>query len=107
MMDDLFSFQRPYYGEPPHVKGSATSMAAAQSVSLSAATKREAVYQFIKSCGELGATDEEIINHFKHEWSANTPRARRVELVAGGSVIDSGHTRETASHRQATIWRSV
>lgn len=49
-----------------------------------------------------GATDEEV-----QDWlgmNPSTQRPRRVELVEGGWVCDSGLTRKTRSGTSAVVW---
>lgn len=66
------------------------------------------VRSFIVSCGEHGATDEEIIREvMRAGYAMNTIRPRRVELVRAGVVADSGHLRETAAGRWAIVWVAV
>ena len=86
----------------PFVRGSKTSLAAAVSKVETAAGDEARVYDYLKSRGELGATD--------HETSAalcmlpDTVRARRVALREKGLVMDSGLRRITPSNRMATVW---
>ena len=89
----------PY--EPGYVSGSATSRAAAESIS----TKRlgdlhRSVWKHINSVG--GATDEEATEALA--LRPNTYRPRRVELMEQGYVKDSGQRRHTASGRSAVVW---
>lgn len=94
---------RALFADPPAQQHSATSVAAAQAIRSNAQTLRARVLEYLQSRGETGATDEEIQAGLG--MAQNTQRPRRVELVAGGLVIDSGKTWATASGRQATVWR--
>lgn len=85
----------------PFVRKSATSKAAAARLTVSE-QQRRSVLAFLESCGERGATDEEIQDGIG--MSGNTARPRRGELQKSGSVIDSGTTRPTRSGRAATVW---
>ena len=86
--------------EAPYVRGSETSKAAAKGISRELGAKQTQVWQFIRLQGASGAIDNEIITHFTNcGWSPNTPRARRVELVAKGLVVDSGRQRNGS-----TVW---
>ena len=90
---------------PPFVHTSPTSEAAAEGIVPRAATLRRAVFDFIRSHGQWGATDEEGIEGTG--IVASTYRPRRVELVTGGLVRDSGRTRPTKANRQAVVWIEV
>ena len=82
----------------PYQAHSETSRAAAKEVSKELGYKQYQVLSFIRLQG--GCTDNEIVTHFVNcGWSANTPRARRVELVARGLVVDSGRVRN-----KSTVW---
>lgn len=78
-----------------------TSYKAAELVMPSTGTLRRQVYDFIKQAGARGATDIEI--QVALRMDGNTERPRRVELVNGGLVRDSGHRREIKG-RQHVIW---
>jgi transcription initiation factor IIE alpha subunit len=84
----------------PSVNGSATSAAAADSLTpktLNAMQRR--VYEFI--C-RRPSTDEEIADELA--MNPSTVRPRRGELARRGLIVEAG-TRRTASGRMATIWR--
>ena len=81
---------------------SATSKAAAVAIAAQAPNIRHRVYVFICATKQYGATDEEIINSLG--LSANTGRARRVELWDASKIYESGRTRSTVAGRQAVIW---
>lgn len=90
----------------PSVRASATSEAAAAALdprTLNA--KREEVLRLL--CGTfagsamVGLTDNELIEILvkSRNWNANTPRARRVELVRDGWLQDSGRR-----HLRSVVW---
>jgi transcription initiation factor IIE alpha subunit len=84
----------------PSVNGSATSAAAADSLTpktLNAMQRR--VYEFL--C-RTPSTDEEIADELS--MNPSTVRPRRGELARRGLIVESG-TRRTSSGRMATIWR--
>jgi len=86
----------------PSVNGSATSAAAADSLTpttLNALQRR--VYEFL--C-RTPSTDEEITNEL--EMNASTVRPRRIELARRGLIVEAG-TRRTSSGRMATIWKAT
>jgi len=89
-------FDAPYQSKSP------TSRAAAEAIAPRAGTLRRAVLDFLVGLGDHGATDEEMQTALK--MGANTQRPRRVELVAGGFVVDSDQTRPTMSGKAATVW---
>ena len=94
---------------PPHV-GTPTSRAAAEAFREGAATIRNAVYGVILASGAAGMTDEEIYGRLLETYrnvKESTTRARRVELVAAGLVLDSGRVRLTQARREATVWRAA
>lgn len=87
----------------PAVRGSVTSAQAADSLgpaTLNAMQRR--VYEFLRTCGAFGATDEEI--QLALGMNPSTQRPRRIELVRRGLVVEDG-TRRTASGRNASVWR--
>lgn len=99
-LEDLEDDDQPYR---PYQSHSITSAAAAGSIARELAiTLRERVYQYIRSRGPLGATDDEIQVALQMEGS--TERPRRVELHNAGRIINSGNKRETRSGRRAVVW---
>lgn len=87
----------------PAVRGSVTSAQAADSLgpaTLNAMQRR--VYEFLRTCGAFGATDEEM--QLALGMNPSTQRPRRIELVRRGLVVEDG-TRRTASGRNASVWR--
>jgi hypothetical protein len=71
-----------------------TSEAAAVEISKVLSAKRREV--FVAICQHAarhrrGLTDNELIAHFTAQgWSANTPRARRVEVYRAGLITEDG-----------------
>jgi len=88
--------------DPPAQAHSDTSRDAAEAVRPDANRLRSVVYAAIRGAGPDGLTDEEGIG--RTGLSPSTYRPRRVELVAGGMVRESGRTRKTASGRKAAVW---
>lgn len=80
----------------------ATSVAAAERVKPKSGTQRWRVLRVVVDAGEEGVTDEEVQDRIG--LPLNTVRPRRLELVEGGYVIDSGDTRPTAGGSQAIVW---
>lgn len=85
----------------PYARGSATSKAAAKSVSHTAASSlRSKCLSFIKSMG--GATCDEIEVAFRMRHQTASARIR--ELAQRDLIKDSGFNRLTRSGRSATVW---
>jgi len=87
---------------PPAQQHSPTSREAAGRIAPVTGELRRRVYDFIRERGQEGATDEEM--QVALDMGPSTQRPRRVELVRGGFVIDSGRTRLTKSGRKAVVW---
>lgn len=86
----------------PPTNGTATSAAAAASVRESAETMRGRVLEYIRLCGENGATREEI--ELGLDMPGSTVRPRVVELMKLRRVCERPDvTRATSSGRQAAI----
>jgi hypothetical protein len=90
------------FDDPPSVRGSETSEAAAESIKPEASRLREIVLCFIRASGQGGLTDDEMQELIP--MGCNTQRPRRVELVNAGYVFNSGRKRKTKSGRDATVW---
>lgn len=90
---------------PPCQAHSPTSRDAAQAIEPRTETLRRAVLDYIRRCGDEGATDEQVQDALA--MSGSTQRPRRVELQEMGLVIDSGKTRPTKSGRKAVVWVPV
>lgn len=95
--DDGYPF---YNGTPPHQAHSATSKAAALSVS-NAATDRERILDFVRKRGVQGATSDECQAEF--QLAHQTGSARVAELLQGGLIIESGRQRKTRRGRDADV----
>ena len=78
-----------------------TSRKAALAVKPRTGTQRRRVLDIIAKYGTL--TDEEIQN--KLSINSNAERPRRLELVEGGWLEDSGHKQWTSSGHEAILWR--
>jgi hypothetical protein len=84
-----------------HGQSVTSRVAAVEAVPLTG-TKRQAVFEFIRECGDYGATDEEIQTALN--MNPSTQRPRRVELCDQWRIVESGRTRRTRSGRQAVVW---
>jgi len=89
----------------PYQRHSRTSAAAAARVEPTTGTKRALVLAFLRGRGTAGATDEEMQQQIP--MSANTQRPRRVELVTGHLICNSGRERDTAGGDAAVVWVAV
>lgn len=81
-----------------------TSRLAALRARPNSGTQRAKILDFIERRGPYGATDEEI--QASLGLSPNSERPRRVELVTGGWVVDSGARRLTESGNDSIVWIS-
>lgn len=90
-----------YGGLPPHEQAP-TSHAAAVAILPHVNALQRRVYDYIRSRGEHGATDEEI--KLALGLRGSTVRPRRCELHEKGLVVDTRRTRPTVTGRQATVW---
>lgn len=81
---------------------SKTSKAASLKVAPKAGTMRWVLLEFLRGRGQTGATDEEMQSMVP--MVANTQRPRRVELVKGLHIEDSGRTRKTCGGDDAVVW---
>jgi hypothetical protein len=79
-----------------------TQRAAAIAIYPHTGTARRRVLDMISGRGGHGATDEEIQRDL--ELNPSTQRPRRVELVEGNWIEDSGRRRLTLSGRSAVVW---
>ena len=98
MGEQLSMFNPPV----PSVATSDTSKAAAEAIEPTAGTLRHAVMRFLRCCGCVGATDEQM--QLALQMNPSTQRPRRIELVKGGFAFDSSRRRPTTSGRAATVW---
>jgi len=90
----------------PFVRGSQTSMDAAEQAKPNAASQRARVLKLItESCwrtDDSGLTDQQIQDRLKMD--GNTERPRRNELVERGLIKDSGRRRKTTKGCLAIVW---
>ena len=98
-MNDLFY-------TPPHelhrTTGPDTSAEAAEA--LDTTKLEEAVYNFIKSCGDDGATIAQCVVHF-NPTSQSSITSRPAALERKGLIYYEGDTRTGASNRQQRVIR--
>lgn len=89
----------------PH-NGTATSIAAAESMRPHAAAIRQRVFDFIQSRGHFGSTcDEcEMAMDLSHQCCSARITDLHAPRIGPARLIDSGRTRPTRSGRQATVW---
>ena len=85
--------------EPPHVRGSQTSLAAAASISGNRNSMHTRILKYLE---HEGATDEQMAIDL--DMKQSTQRPRRIELVEQGKVKDSGRKTKTLSGRNAVVW---
>jgi hypothetical protein len=95
-MTNLFTYR------PPHVRGSATSKAAADSITPTAAKVRERVRVAIADTGLAGMTCDQI--EAALDMRHQTASARIVELVNSGAILKTDRTRPTRSGRAAAVY---
>ncbi len=88
----------------PHNR-TATSKLAARLMKPFAGKQAERVFEFIKTQGDHGATDEEIQTALK--MTGNSERPRRHRLYLDGRVKDSKNMRATESGTPAKVWVAV
>lgn len=88
--------------DPPHVVGSDTSKAAAESVAAHAPILREQVLAQIAKRGAVGATCDEIEVSLNGRHQTISARVR--ELAKDGLIVDSGKRRPTRSGRTASVY---
>ena len=103
MIEKDYDYEEADEGLPPFVRGSQTSKEAAKAIRPSAGTLSYIVLAFLFKRGEKGATDEEM--QLSLRMNPSSQRPRRVELVQGRRVEDSGRVRRTRSGRKAVVWR--
>jgi hypothetical protein len=89
----------------PYQKYSQESYAAADAILPAAHTLRRQVYDYILSCGDRGATDDET--QVALAMNPSTQRPRRVELYEQDLICKLGITRKTRSGRNAAVWISL
>lgn len=89
---------------PPRTRSGApaTSYAAAKLAAKGARRQIDIVLDYIASCGESGATDEEGMTATGLRQQSYTPR--RIDLRNAGFTVDSGQRRHTSSGSPAIVW---
>lgn len=90
--------------EEKYVRGSRTSRAAWLENEPDADTQRWRVLDLLRRY-KKGLTDHEM--QALLDMNPSTQRPRRIELVEGKFVADSGFIRPTPSGRMAVVWRVV
>lgn len=107
MADDLFGPVLPKFPFPPATGITAetleASVEAAEKIEPNAETLRAAVLQYIRWCGVMGATDEEI--QLALPMAGNTERPRRWELFKADLIYPEGH-RVNGRGRKCAVWFS-
>jgi DNA-binding IclR family transcriptional regulator len=91
--------------EPKFIHGSETSRQAAVAIRPAAGTQRGRVLAYVESCGQTGATDEEIADGLY--MNPSSVRPRRGELLEQGLIRDSGKTRQTKAGLRAVVWAAA
>jgi hypothetical protein len=79
-----------------------TSRLAALRAAPKSGTQRHALLLKFAAAGARGMTDDEVADAMV--WSPNTARPRRVELLDGGWVGNSGSHRPSFYDNPATVW---
>jgi hypothetical protein len=104
--DEKDLFGKPYYPDRPgHVRGSDTSIDAADSLDDGLLSRlRAQIFALVDVRGHHGATCDEIEVALKLRHQTASARLR--ELVLGGHIYDIGKRRPTRSGRNARIYRS-
>ena len=80
-----------------------TSLAAQAAIQNASSELQRKVYEYLFTCGDEGATDEEI--QIATMLNGSTERPRRRELEKAGVIRNSGTTRRTLKGRSATVWK--
>lgn len=86
----------------PATNGTPTSNEAASRIEPIAGTLRAAVLDYIRACGEIGATDEEM--QIALEMNPSTQRPRRQELEKLGLILRTSRARPTKSGCKAIVF---
>jgi hypothetical protein len=89
----------------PAQRHSQTSRAAAERIEPQAGTLRRRVLDWLRECGEKGATDEEM--QIGLSMNPSTQRPRRIELESMGWIVRTTQTRKTLSGRDAVVYRAT
>ena len=91
-------------GHLPH-NGTATSIAAAESMEQDAPTMRRKVLAYIVESGMHGATDDDIQRAL--QMSGDCERPRRGELLTALLIEQTGEIRRTSKGREAKVWHAT
>lgn len=86
----------------PFQKHSETSRDAARSKRGDVHNELSRVFWHLATCADTGSTDDETQRAL--DMIGSTERPRRIDLTAGGIVVDSGLRRSTCSGRAAVVW---
>ena len=97
---DLFSYIRPYNGNPPFQSRSDTSRAAAAGMRNKLGQLHVRVMKAIRFHGPL--MDEELCDVLNLQGNTLRPRRRELQLMA--YLTDTGKRRKTKSGRMAVVW---
>lgn len=101
-MTSITGTQLTFAVPAPAHNGTPTSRAAAERIEPTAGTLRRDILDYLRACGDDGATDEQM--QFACNINANTQRPRRQELERMGWVARTTRTRLTKSGRHAVIF---
>lgn len=101
-MSSLTGTQIAFVAPAPVTNGTSTSNEAAARIEPAAGTLRAQALDYIRACGEIGATDEEI--QLALSMNPSTQRPRRQELEKLGMILRTSRTRPTRSGRSAVIF---
>jgi predicted transcriptional regulator len=85
---------------PGHVPDNDTSIAAADSVAVTAPTIRGKILKHIASVGKVTCDEIEVVFGLRHQ----TASARVRELSMLGEIVDTGERRKTRSGRTARVY---
>ena len=85
---------------PPHVRGSDTSLAAAESMVGMTGRLRLQILNFIRQVGTATCDECEVRLDMRHQ----TCSARICELKVSGLIVDTGERRVTRSGRSAAVY---
>lgn len=94
--------QITFVAPAPPTNGTPTSNAAAGRIEPTAGTLRALVLAYVRQCGEIGATDEEMQTALS--MNPSTQRPRRQELEKLGLILRTSRARPTRSGRSAVIF---
>lgn len=92
---------KDWHKHPKFVHPSQTSQDAAREIKPKVGPLRDRVLELLKT---QALTDESIAFHL--QLNPSTARPRRIELVEMG-LVESAGTAQTASGRQAQLWRAT